>query len=147
MIRHLARTLVVAGAAVAVAAAAPMTAQASVDAAGLAGFANVSKVAVGVTFEGYCTYEYAAAGVGGGGATYVVNGTGAAVGTNVLATKVICSVTKDGYERKVQSAFTTGPAAVAVGSFSSASLSAGRTCVEVQAFLSTGATVSSGKTC
>lgn len=147
MIRHLARTLVVAGAAVAVTTVAPVTAQASVDAAGLAGFANVSKVALGVTMQGYCTYEYAAAGVGGGGATYAVNGAGAAVGTNVLATKVICSVTKDGYERRVQSAFTTGMAAAAAGTFSSTSLSAGRTCVEVQAFLSTGATVSSGKTC
>lgn len=122
------------------------TAAFAVDTAVL-GLADVASTVGGVAFAGHCQYEFAAAGVGGGGATYVVEGAGSAVGTNVLDTQVICTVIKDGVSHTFASAFTPLDAAVAEGTFKSNSLTAGTTCVEVRAFLTSGATVSSGRSC
>lgn len=115
--------------------------------AGVLGLADVVSSNGGVTFTGHCQYEFAAAGVGGGGATYAVEGAGAAVGVNVRDTQVICTVVKDGISHVFASSFLPLDQAATAGTFSSNSLAAGTTCVEVRAFLSNGAIVSSGQQC
>lgn len=145
MRRPLARTLLAAtGTLAAVGMAA---APASATDTGVLGVADVVGTASGVVFTGHCQYEFAAAGVGGGGATYVVEAVGTATSAAVRDAQVICTVNKPDGSHTVASQFLPGDAAAAAGTFRSASLAAGSTCVEVKAFLSSGATVHSAVSC
>ena len=114
---------------------------------GVLGSADVVQNSDGVVWAGHCAYEFAAAGVNGGGATFVVEGVGGAVGAAVRDTKVVCTVVKNGIPHTFASQFITGAAAAAAGTFTSNSLAAGTTCAQVFAFLSNGDTVHSDKRC
>lgn len=115
--------------------------------AGVIGVSDVIGTVGGVTFSGHCQYEYGAVGVGGGGATYAVEAAGTAVGAAVRDTKVACTVYKDAIGHGYASAFLPGFAAATAGTFNSNSLAAGLTCVQVFAFLDSGATVASPRVC
>lgn len=112
-------------------------AQASVNTP-VAGVSTDVGTSGGVAFAGYCNYEYVGAGVGGGGATYAINGAGTATGTNVLDTEVICTVTQNGVVHSASDGFLPGDAAVAAGTFKSDSLSTGLVCTTIEAFLRNG---------
>ena len=114
---------------------------------GLVGTADVVQNSDGVAWAGHCAYEFVAAGVNGGGATFVVEGVGAAVGAAVRDTKIVCTVVKNGITHTFQSQFLPGAAAATAGTFTSNSLAAGTTCAQVFAFLSNGTTVHSDKRC
>ncbi len=104
-------------------------------------------LAPGIVYSGQCDYGFVAAGVNGGGATFVINGVGSAAGVDrgspVIATGVRCRLYKDAVNHYAGPTFTPGTTSQASSTFTSNSVTGGTICVLVYADLRDGRRLSS----